>query len=67
MPNYRLSEKANFPESDGDAIRQVAEAQAIFMEFLDKFVRLANAENPEAIELWEIAKGLNAAVEVYNG
>jgi len=65
MPQYQLTEQANFPESDAAAIRQLAEVQDIIMEFLDELVYLANSDTPEALELWRVARGLNAAVTLY--
>lgn len=65
MQQYQLTEQANFPESDAAAIRQLAEVQDIIMEFMDGFVTLSNADRPDALELWRIAKGLNAAITLY--
>lgn len=62
---HLLTEQANFPESDGAAIRQLAKVQAIIIEFLDGLVETANHDNPESLELWRIAKGLNAAITFY--
>lgn len=67
MQEYLLTDKWNFPKSDTQAIRQLAVVQGTIMDYLEDFVRLANEDNPESIRLWELARGMNAAVEVYGG
>lgn len=63
---YVLTDKANFPKTDTEAIKQLAVVQSHIMHYLDGFVKQANAETPEALQLWELLKGMNAAVEVYS-
>ena len=62
---YVLTEKANFPESDAEALAELAVAVGLVMDFMDGFVRLANEENPETMNLWEVGRGLQAASELY--
>lgn len=62
---YVLTEKANFPESDAEALAELAVAVGLVMDFMDGFVRLANEENTEIMNLWEVGRGLQAASELY--
>lgn len=67
MTNLVLTNKSNFPQTDADAIKQLAAVQAHIMQYLDAFVIQANQDVPEALQVWELLKGMNAAVEVYSG
>lgn len=61
---FQLTDKANFPNSDVEAAKNVCAALGIVIDFMDNFVRAAN-DHPDAINLWEVARGLQAAAEVY--
>lgn len=63
----QLTDKANYLGSDKEAIRNLMLSQQIIINFLEQFVQVTNQDNPEALEYWNVAKGLNAAVEVYCG
>jgi len=62
--SYQLTDKANFPETDSVAIAELAAALGVVMDFLDGLIRMAN-DDPEIINLWEVARGLQAASELY--
>jgi hypothetical protein len=61
---YQLTEKTNFVETDEQALRQLCIVQGIIIDFFTPFVHSANS-NEDAINLWEVAKGMHTAVEVY--
>ena len=61
---WQLTDKAIFPESDFDAARNVCFALGITMSFLDEIVLNLN-QDPEALNLWEIAQGLQSSAEIY--
>lgn len=62
---YILTEKANFPEDDTTAMAELAVAVGLVMDFMDGFVRFANEQTPETMNLWEVGRGLQAASELY--
>jgi hypothetical protein len=62
--SYTLTEKANFPENDAVASLDLAIAVGVLMDFVDNFVKAAN-DDPEVLNLWEIARGFQAASEMY--
>lgn len=61
---FFLTEKANFPETDATACAELATALGITMDFLDGLIRMAN-QDQETLNLWEIARGLQSASELY--
>ena len=61
---YQLTDKANFPTTDAVAMAELAAALGVVMDFLDGFIRHAN-DDPETINLWQVAQGLQAASELY--
>jgi hypothetical protein len=63
--SYKLTDKAIFPESDAVALAELATALGLVMDFLDGLVRLANNDEEEAMNLWEVGRGLQAASEMY--
>lgn len=62
---YVLTEKANFPENDAEALAELAAAVGVVMDFMDGFVRFANKNEPEVMNLWDVGRGLQAASELY--
>lgn len=61
---WQLTDKAIFPESEADAARNVCFALGIAMTFLDKIILTVN-DDPEVLNLWEIARGLQSSAEIY--
>ncbi|MCA1799759.1 MAG: hypothetical protein LC650_00510 [Actinobacteria bacterium] len=66
MPDYQLTDKALFPATDGEAIRQLAEALAVTQEYLHEFVLATNTDS-DALQLWNVVRAMTKAVTVYNG
>jgi len=64
MQDYVLTDKANFPESAASATLNLAIALGVTMDFLDKLVRSVNTD-PEVIGLWDVARGLQSASELF--
>jgi hypothetical protein len=64
MGDYALTDKANFPESSAAASLNLAIALGLVIDFVDGIVKFAN-KDPEVVNLWDIAKGLQSASEVY--
>jgi len=61
---YELTPKANFPETDVDAARNMAISNGIVLLLLDGLFSGDDLPEPTRI-LWEAAVGLNAAAEAY--
>lgn len=61
---WQLTEKAIFPENDVEAAKNVCAALGVVIDFLDEIVKTVN-DHPDAINLWEVAKGLQASAEMY--
>lgn len=61
---WSLTEKAIFPDSDVEAAKNVCAALGVVIDFVDGMVRAANTD-PDVINLWEIARGLQASAEIY--
>jgi len=62
--DFSLTDKAIFPENHTFAVMNAVMALGIVIEFLDPIVRGLNSED-YTINLWDIARGLQASSEVY--
>lgn len=62
--DFQLTDRANFPNSDVEAAKNVCAALGIVIDFMDNIVRMSN-DDPDVLNLWGVARGLQAASEVY--
>jgi len=65
MSEFGLTQKANFVESDDQALANAIFSVGIMYTLLDNVVKSLNADNELALNLWEIGSGLQSAAEVY--
>jgi len=61
---WKLTEKAVFPENDIEAAKNVCASLGVVIDFMDNMVRQAN-QDPDVLNLWDVARGLQASAEVY--
>lgn len=60
-----LNPDLSFPESDKEAIHNLALAQGILIDFLEGIVQQMYEDDQDLLVLWQGAKALQASVEVY--
>lgn len=65
MSEFDLTQKANFVESDEQALANTVFAVGILYTMLDNMIRVVNKDNPLSLNLWEIGEGLQSAAEMY--
>lgn len=65
MSDFDLTQKANFVESDEQALANTVFAVGILYTMLDHMIRIVNKDDDLSINLWEIGQGLQSAAEMY--
>ena len=65
MSDYSLTSKANFVESDSDALKNMIFSVGILYTMLENIVKTINDDNELALNLWNVGLGLQKACEIY--
>lgn len=65
MFDYSLTQKANFVESDSQALANIIHSVGILYTMLDNIVKSVNQDEELALNLWAIGAGMQSAAELY--
>lgn len=61
---YSLTDKANFPDSDANAMANLSIALGVVMDFLHDSI-VDDNDDDEILNYWQVGRGFQAAAEMY--
>jgi len=64
LPHQTVSE-LSFPESDTEALRNLALAQGIMLDFMEGMVTTMFEDDEDMLDLFQAARAMQAGAEVY--